>query len=295
MTTLAVGARSTVDAARRALARAFRDHGIDTPDLDARLLTAHALGLDHSGMAGASGRDLTREEADRIAAYGARRLNREPVARILARKEFWSLTLAITDVVLVPRPETETVVEAALTAVEAAGPRSRALRIVDIGTGSGALLLALLSELPNALGIGIDLDSSALALARDTAWRLGLLQRSAFVACDYGAAVAGAFDLIVSNPPYVARGEIAGLAPEVRDHDPHLALDGGIDGLDAYRAIAAGADRLLASNGHVCVEIGAGQVADVAALFTAAGLAIAQPAVHDLAGIPRALTARKNP
>jgi release factor glutamine methyltransferase len=283
----------TIADARRHLASVFRNHRIDSPNLDARLLTGFALGLDHTGLVSAAAHSLSQAEADRIAALGRRRLNHEPVARILGRKEFWSLTLAVTDAVLVPRPETESVVEAALVAIDATGPRLRSLRVVDIGTGSGALLFALLSELPNAFGVGTDRDLSALAVARRNATSVGLRPRSAFVACDHGEALLGGWDLVVTNPPYVASDEIAGLAPEVRDHDPPLALDGGVDGLGSYRAIAADADRLLAPGGYLCCEIGAGQANAVAALLRAAGLATPWPARNDLDGIPRALAAQK--
>jgi release factor glutamine methyltransferase len=292
--TLAHRAGLTLEAARRALAHAFRDSGIESPELDARVLTGHALGLDHAGIATARARDLTREETEQIAALGARRLNREPIARIVGQKEFWSLMLTVTEAVLVPRPETETVVETALSIVGANGGRTRAHRIVDIGTGSGALLLALLSELPNAFGVGTDRDCAALMVARGNADRVGVRTRTGLVACNYGDALPGVFDLVVSNPPYVATGVIAGLAPEVRDHDPRLALDGGSDGLDGYRAIAADAHRLLAPQGHLCVEIGAGQAADVTALLTAAGMIVAQPVRCDLASIPRVVLAQKN-
>ena len=295
MTDFALAMGSTVETARRTLAHAFRDHGIDTPDLDARLLTGHALGLDHAELASARARDLTSEEIVLLAALARRRLNREPVARILGRKEFWSLPFVVTDAVLVPRPETETVVEAALAAIDTTEARSHALRILDIGTGSGALLLALLSELPNAFGVGTDRDRSALHVARHNAERLGLTTRSALVVGNYGQSLAGGFELVVANPPYVATDEIARLPREVRDYDPRLALDGGAKGLDAYCAIAADAVRLLTPGGHLCVEIGAGQTADVETLLAAWGLRIAQPVVCDLAGIPRALLARKNP
>jgi release factor glutamine methyltransferase len=292
---LALDTALSVETARRALSRAFRDHGLESPDLDARLLTAHALGLDHSQLAAAATRSLTRMEVDKVNAVAARRLNREPVARILGRKEFWNLTLTIDGTVLVPRPETETVVEAALEMVAARGLRSHAIRILDMGTGSGALLLALLSELPNAFGVGTDLDVGALLVARDNAKRLGFERRIVFVAGNYGAAVAGGFDLVVANPPYVASNDLATLAPEVRDHDPVLALDGGADGLRAYRAIAGDAARLLACEAHLVVEIGIGQRAAVSALFADAGLDIGPGVRRDLAGIPRALSAKKFP
>jgi release factor glutamine methyltransferase len=293
VTELTLCAGLTIADARRHLANVFRDHRIDSPDLDARLLTGYALGLDHSGLATAAARGLSQAEADRIAVLGRRRLDHEPVARILGRKEFWSLMLAVTDAVLVPRPETESVVEVALAAIDANGPRSRPLRVVDIGTGSGALLLALLSELPNAFGIGTDRDLSALEVARRNATSVGLRGRSAFVACDHGQPLLGGWNLVVANPPYVASGEIAALAPDVRNHDPRLALDGGVDGLGSYRAIAADADRLLAPGGYLCCEIGAGQADAVATLLRTAGLATPWPARNDLAGIPRALAAQK--
>jgi release factor glutamine methyltransferase len=204
-------------------------------------------------------------------------------------KEFWGLPLRITTATLVPRPETETVVEAALAAIDAAGPRARALRIADLGTGSGALLLALLSELPYAIGVGTDVSLAALAIAHDNAERFGLLPRAQFVVCDFGAALAGGFDLVVVNPPYIASGDIAALPPEVR-HDPRLALDGGTDGLACYRAIATDARRLIAPAGHLVVELGIGQEAAVGALLRSEGL-IALPARCDLSGMPRALTA----
>lgn len=282
----------TVAQARRALAEKFRGAGIDSSELDARILVSHALGLDHAALATAPERILGANEADTIGALARRHLAREPVARILGSKEFWSLRLRLDATTLVPRPETETVVEAALAATDVGGSRSRALRIADLGTGSGALLLALLSELPNGFGVGTDTSLRALLVARDNARRLGFSARAAFLACDMAAALGGPFDLIVSNPPYIASGDIAALAPEVRDFDPHAALDGGPDGLDCYRAIAAAAPVLLAPGGGLLVELGVGQARAVAALFSAVGLAPAPP--HpDLNGVPRALLARK--
>jgi release factor glutamine methyltransferase len=284
-------AGTTVVAARRALARGFAAQGLDSPDLDARLLTGHALGLDHAALATQADRALTVAEARVVAALAERRLAREPVARIVCAKEFWGLSLKLNADTLVPRPETETVVEAALAA---AGDRRRPLRIADLGTGSGAILLALLSELPGAAGIGTDLSEAALACARDNALALELADRASFVACDYGTALEGAFDLVVSNPPYVARSDIASLQPEVRLFDPPRALDGGPDGLDGYRGIAAGARRLLAPHATLVVELGAGQSQAVSALFNAAGL-VTSAVCNDLAGIPRALAARPSP
>jgi release factor glutamine methyltransferase len=282
----------TVAAARRLLADAFRAAGIDTPELDARILIAHALARDHASLAAAgNNHPLDAEEWNAITCFAERRLRREPVARIVGFKEFWSLRLHVDAATLVPRPETETLVEAALAEIESAGVRTRPLRIADLGTGSGAILLALLSELPNASGIGTDASFGALRLARRNAMRLQL-ERASFVACDLGAALAGPFDLIVANPPYVASGEIATLAPDVRDYDPRTALDGGPDGLNCYRAIAATVPPMLKPGGALVVELGAGQAAAVGALFSQVGLASAHPRT-DLAGTPRALVVRK--
>jgi release factor glutamine methyltransferase len=276
--------------ARRALAAQLRDAGLDSPELDARILIGHALGMDHTALVAAAEQPLAANAAADIARLAARRLAGEPVARIVGTKEFWGLSFIVTPAVLVPRPETETVVELALALIDRQGERTRALRIADLGTGSGALLLALLTELPNARGIGTDIDAQALAVAQRNAARLGLAARVAFLRGDYASALQGPFDLIVSNPPYVASRDIEGLAPEVRHHDPPHALDGGADGLAAYRAIAADAPRLLGRGGRLVVEIGAGQQRDVEALFTKQGLAMTA-ARHDLSGIVRALAA----
>lgn len=284
----------SIAGARRALAGMFAAAGLDTPALDARVLVGHALRLDHAELVGAAERVLDADERERIAAAASRRLAREPVSRIVGMKEFWGLPLRVSPAVLVPRPETETVVATALAALDRDGDRTRPLRIADIGTGSGALLLALLSELPNAFAIGTDLSSVALALARDNARQLGLAARAAFLACDFAAALAGPFDLIVANPPYVVSAELTQLAPEVRDHDPVLALDGGPDGLNAYRALVADAPRLIGATGHMVVEVGAGQADVVASLFTNK-----QPldvsAACDLAQMPRVLHIRPAP
>jgi release factor glutamine methyltransferase len=279
----------TVVQARRSLSDMFRRAGLDSPELDARLLTGHALGLDHTGLMIESGRPITDDEARAIDALAARRLQREPVARIVGHKEFWGLPLRLSPATLVPRPETETVVEAALAAIDGGGPRNRALRIADLGTGSGALLVALLTELPNAEGIATDVSFEALQTARDNARRLELGRRARFAGCDFAAALSGPFDVIVSNPPYVMSGDMEGLSPEVR-RDPRRALDGGPDGLGCYRTIAGQVARLLTPGGHLVVELGFGQEAQVAAILRMAGLA-PRRAHTDLSGIPRALCA----
>ena len=279
----------SVGEARRLLARTFAAASLASPELDARLLVGHALGLGHASLASAADRALGPRERACIAALTERRLAREPVSRILGSKEFWSLPLRVTPAVLVPRPESETLVEAALEILAAEGRRETAIRIADLGTGSGALLLALLHELAGATATGTDISVAALAVAAENARQLGMTTRAHFVACDFGQALSGPYDLIVSNPPYIATCVIPTLAPEVRDHDPVLALDGGADGLAAYRAIAADAARLLAPGGHLLVELGAGLTQSVAALFARPGLAIAPAPRADLAGTPRAL------
>ena len=283
----------TVAQARRLLAQSFRQQGLDSPELDARLLTGHALGLDHAGLTAQSDRKLDDGEAAVLRHLARRRLAREPLARIVGIKEFWGLPLRISEATLVPRPQTETVVEAALELIDQSGPRTRALRVLDLGTGTGALLLALLTELPNATGIGTDISPQALETARANALSVGLAQRAEFILRDFRDPLTERFDLIVSNPPYIRSGDIAQLPPEVR-RDPVRALDGGPDGLDCYRVIAAQASRLLMPSGILLVELGAGQEAVVAGLFGSAGL-LPLPARADLAGIPRALACVPNP
>ncbi|MGB7011928.1 MAG: peptide chain release factor N(5)-glutamine methyltransferase [Pseudolabrys sp.] len=281
---------ASVSEAISLLAQAFHTAGIEAADVDGRLLVGHALHLDRARLIAQSDRILEAREINVISALAARRLKREPVSRILGQKEFWSIALAITPDVLVPRPETETVVEGALDFVVRGGLRMEKLRILDIGTGSGALLLALLRELPNATGTGTDISTGALKVARENAARCGVEDRCTFVVCDIASVVEGPFDLLVSNPPYIAHNEITSLAPEVKNYDPMVALDGGDDGLAAYRAIAADAKRLLAPGARMFVELGAGQEAAVRDLFTNVGL-IAGIARTDLAGIPRVLGA----
>jgi len=203
--------------------------------------------------------------------------------------------LQLSTATLVPRPDTEMVVELALEMFRAAPHLDHRLRIADIGTGSGAILLALLSELPDAYGLGTDISAAALRTAKSNAARLGFATRADFIACDYAAALSGPFDLIVSNPPYVRSAEIMDLAIEVRDHDPHRALDGGKDGLDAYRALVPEAARLLAVRGALVVEIGHDQSGHIERLMVAAGLTPERPAKADLAGIRRAVAGRKLP
>jgi release factor glutamine methyltransferase len=279
----------TVTAARNTLRRRLENAGIESASADARILLGHSLDLDHRALMAQGEHVLDSEQARTVARLAMRRLAREPIARILEKKEFWGLTLRLNAHAFVPRPDTETVVEAALAAFIDPNARAKPLRIADLGTGSGALLLALLSELPQASGIGTDIDVRALECARTNA--LAHCARASFIACDYASALKADFDLVVSNPPYIRTGEIAGLAPEVRQFDPKTALNGGTDGLDGYRAVAADAVRLLGPGGVLVVELGCNQAQAVVSIFEEVGLAAEEPR-YDLSGIPRALPAR---
>jgi release factor glutamine methyltransferase len=274
-----------VQALRRDTAKRLQSAGIESAELDARVLITHALGWDPA-------RVLAAEETVDAACHSrreewiARRLAGEPVARIVGKKEFWSRAFALSPDVLVPRPETETVVEAALGALP---NRSAAWRILDLGVGSGALLAALLLELPQARGVGVDRSPGAIDTALENLRALGLGTRASLVLGDWAAGLAGPFDLIVTNPPYVASGDIAALPREVREHDPIWALDGGADGLAAYREIVSQLPRLLATGGVAVLELGIGQEAQVAALARSARLLVNESARRDLSGLPRAL------
>jgi release factor glutamine methyltransferase len=259
---------------RRSLAARLAGVAGETAHLEAKWLLAEAGG------------DLQRLEA-----MAARRLAGEPLDRIFGHRGFWTLDLAVTPDVLSPRPDTETVVAAARDGLRQFVGSSQQIRILDLGTGSGAILLALLAECPGAVGLGVDISAQALAVARANAARNGLQDRAQFRRGGWEAALGERYDLVVSNPPYIPTADIATLDREVRDHDPHLALDGGVDGLDAYRAIAALLPRLLAPGGFAVLEIGFGQGEAVAALAATAGLAVVDVR-PDLGGVPRAVVAR---
>ncbi len=264
--------------------------GLETPRLDMRLLAEAALGLSRNELLLEGGRGVGDADAARLETLLARRLAREPVSRILGRRGFWNLDFALTPDTLDPRPDTETLVEAVL---ERLPDRTARLRLLDLGTGSGCILLALLSELPNAHGVGVDLSPGAAAAARGNAYLNRLGGRAAFLAGDWASALrGGGFDVVVSNPPYIPDGDVPGLQPEVARFDPHRALAGGADGLDPYRHLAPELVRLLVPGGLAAVEHGAGQGRDVAALFRGAGLE--QPVViADLSGHDRVVAARK--
>jgi release factor glutamine methyltransferase len=270
-------------------ARCLAAAGIEEPRREARLLLAAVLTVDTGMILGHPDRLLERSEYVRFAALLARRAAHEPMARLLGRREFWSLDFALAPETLVPRPDSETVVEAALAKIS---DRSAALRLLDLGTGTGCLLLALLSELPASTGFGIDLVPNAAVMARRNAAALGLAGRSGFIAGFWGAALTGFFDVIVANPPYIESEAIAALAPEVVQYDPLIALDGGADGLASYRALAPELARLLSKSGVAVVELGAGQVESVAAVMRRGELVIEQ-VCRDLAGIERCLVLRR--
>jgi release factor glutamine methyltransferase len=227
--------------------------------------------------------------ARKLTNFAARRAAGEPLSRIVGSREFWSLALAISPDVLDPRPETETVVEVAVAMFRER--RMDALRILDLGVGSGALLCALLAEFANARGIGVDVSAPAAKVARGNIEACGLSRRAQIRLTDWTNDLVGPFDLIVSNPPYIRSADIEGLSPEVRDFDPRLALDGGSDGLDAYRAIVPKSASLLAAGGWLLLEIGAGQAVDVVAIASSAGFL--ECTVHrDIAGLERVVGAR---
>jgi release factor glutamine methyltransferase len=269
--------------------RRLRSAGIESAELDVRVLLAHALQWEPARVLAASEEPVGAKARSRFADAVARRAAGEPVARIVGVKEFWSRVFSVSPDVLVPRPETETVVEAALQALP---NRDAALRVLDLGVGSGALLAAVLLELPQAHGVGVDRSAGALKIARANFEALGLGLRASLVLGDWSAALGAAFDLVVANPPYVTSGEIAALSREVREHDPVQALDGGVDGLAAYRAIVPELARLLVPGGVAILELGAGQEGEVAALARRAHLLVNEPARCDLSGRPRALVVR---
>ncbi len=287
----------TIGAVRRQIAARLAAARLDQPALDARILMGHALNLSRDHLLTQADQPVPAEAGLRLEALVVRRLAREPVSRILGRREFWSLDFTLAPETLDPRPDSETVVEAALALTPVDAP----LAILDLGTGSGCLLLAVLSERPQAWGLGIDASSGAVAAAAANAAPLGLTDRARFVQRDWtqpdwrSGLVEGIasprFDVILANPPYIPDGDIPGLEPEVTRFDPLAALAGGTDGLDAYRRLAPQLPDLLTPNGVVVFEVGFGQAHQVAALFVAAGLQCLGTRT-DLGGIERCVLAR---
>jgi release factor glutamine methyltransferase len=230
---------------------------------------------------------MSEAEEKTLAAFEARRLGGEPVSRILGQREFWGLPFRVTPDTLDPRADSETLIETALGLL---GDR-KSPAILDLGTGTGCLLIALLHERADARGLGVDLSQAALDVARANAEANGVAGRASFRHGAWAEGIAERFDLVISNPPYIPGADISELEIEVREHDPRLALDGGADGLDAYRAIAASLHGLLAPSGHAVIELGQGQERAVRAIFESVGLDVPS-VVSDLASVPRALVAR---
>lgn len=281
----------TVAALRRDLIRIIGPAS-ETAPLDARVIVAHLLGCVPAQLALRDDEAIDAATVELARTFAERRATGEPVARLTGEKEFWGLTLALAPETLVPRPDTETLVEAALARIDEDWSRTATLRLLDLGTGSGAILIALLSELPHSEGLGVDIQDAAIEAARANAASAGLGSRATFAAGDWTAKVRGQFDVVVSNPPYIRTQDIPGLPVDVRDHDPHVALDGGADGLDAIHSILADLGRVLAPGGVAFIEIGAGQADIVAELAEAHGFTAAFR--NDLAGHQRvAILARK--
>ena len=259
--------------------------GISDARREARLLVAAALGWEVARVLGFSELEMTTAANQRLETLLVRRSAREPVSRILGYREFWSLRFALSADTLDPRADSETLIEASLAALD---DRERAYRVLDFGTGTGCLLLALLAELPHAVGIGTDCSQGALETARQNAAALDLGDRARFVRGNWGDGLSGQWDVVLANPPYVASRELDGLMPEVARYEPRLALDGGADGLTAYRALAPEIARLLAPAGIAAIEVGAGQAPAVAATMAGAGLVL-RAIRHDLSGVDRCL------
>jgi release factor glutamine methyltransferase len=257
--------------------------------IDTRLLLAEAVGEPRLSLSWHGERPVSPDAAQRFEAWLVRRMAGEPVGRIIGHREFWGLSFKLSPDTLEPRPDSETLIEAAL---EALGPRrEQPLTILDLGIGTGCLLIALMSECPQARGIGVDVSEAALRTARANAHAAALAARCHWIASDWDAAINLSADIILSNPPYIASGEIAGLARAVRAHDPMRALDGGADGLAAYRRLGNALPRLLAPEGTAIIELGIDQQASVSALFESQGLTTVS-CRKDLGGLPRALVLR---
>lgn len=286
----------TIGAAQRQLATVFAKAGLETPGLDARLLVTRTLGIDSAGTLKTPDRLLSPGEADLIEAVAHRRLAREPVSRILGRRQFHGLDLEVGPATLDPRPDTETLVEGVLRlAADGLVPGSPGYHIADVGTGTGAILLALLTSLPEATGLAIDIDPDALSVARRNAGRHGLAGRTRLQLASWLDGIDGRFDLIVSNPPYIESARIGRLEPEVARYDPRRALDGGLDGLDAYRALIGSAAKRLSPGGWLALEVGCDQSGKVRQFIELQADKLDPASVQiwpDLAGMPRCVAAR---
>jgi release factor glutamine methyltransferase len=276
----------TLREAIRAATQTLMAAGVDTPARDARLLVAHATGVAPDRLTLHEADTLLPDAATRLTDAITRRMARQPLSQITGQRLFWGRAFRVTPDTLDPRPETETLVAAVLQEPFA--------KMLDLGTGTGCILLSCLADNPVAHGTGTDLSPAALTVAQDNAARLHLTTRATFHLSDWFGAIHGRFDLIVSNPPYIAAAEMPALSPEVRDHEPHLALTPGGDGLDAYRTITRGAPARLLDGGRILMEIGPTQGPAVAAMLTAAGLGDIR-ILPDMDGRDRVIAARKLP
>lgn len=287
---LPIGPATTIEAAHRLIRRLFRDAGLDAAELEARDLVRRVLRLDLTELVISGARPLDVGAADRLTAAVARRLMGEPLARISGEAEFWGLSFRLGPDTLVPRADTETVIRVAMARVRRP---VGAVAVADLGTGSGAILAALLVEWPEAFGLGTDISPGALAVAAANLGSLGLSTRAGLIRASFADALAPRrFDVIASNPPYIARFVIPGLMREVREHDPRLALDGGPDGLDAYRALLGPSFRALKPGGLLVLEIGFDQAEAVRRLAAEAGFAAIEVAC-DHGGNDRVVSAFK--
>lgn len=283
----------SVGTAQRAGSLVLEGAGIEKPVIEARLLLGFVLGGGPERVLADRDNILTDDQAELLADGLERRCRREPMSQIMGVREFWSMPFKVTSATLTPRPDTETLIEALIDNVEEP-PK----RILDLGTGTGCIIMALLSHWDDANGFAIDASQDALAVARENAESLGFsdrltLSQNDWTKPDWTDAWDAPFDVVVSNPPYIPAADIAGLDVDVKDFEPMSALEGGSDGLDAYRDIVKGLDKLLAPGGSVCFEVGIDQAGDVAALLDKAGFNLL-PTRQDLGGIERAVIARKS-
>lgn len=282
----------TLKAAWMALVKTLKAGDIDSPVADARLLVQHALNLSHEDLLMQADRALADGESAKIDGLAKRRLAREPVSRIVGMRAFWKADYIVTPATLDPRADSETIIEGALAHAQP-GKGEAALRVLDLGTGTGCLLISLLQEWPNAIGVGVDISADAAEVAKRNAEAIGVSSRAHILAQDWVDYMPDAlFDVVISNPPYIDHSEAESLSPEVINHDPHVALFAGGNGLDAYRAILQHLDRWLKPGGWLIVETGYRQAEQVAQMMRGAGLEVVETRM-DLGGHPRVVVAKK--
>jgi len=283
---------NTLGRAVDAVAKQFKLAGINAARLDARLIVTRGAGVEPQKVLTHPELPIDRDCSLKIIEMAHRRQCREPLSHIFGRREFWSLDFMVSADTLTPRPDTETLIEAVLARIARQFPEKR-LDILDLGTGTGCILLSLLSEIPDAYGLGIDISEAALSVAHANASALGLLERARFSQGHWGDGLEGVFDIVISNPPYIPSGDIDCLSPEVSKYEPRMALDGGEDGLGAYRAIAVDLERLIKPGGFACFEVGIDQAEDVMKIFADNGFSGSET-LSDLSGIERVVLINTN-